>query len=123
VLAYSTAGLVALLPLALGGLGIVEASMSGLLILADVNTTYAFLAALAYRIASYWLPLLAGPPTYLLFRLRYGRRSPGAPRRARAAGRQRAAKRSDRGPSGSYGSASIAPGNVTRADVTFPLAA
>ena len=36
-------------------------------------------------------------------------RSPGAPRRARAANRQRAAKRSDRGPSGSYGSTSIAP--------------
>jgi len=27
---------------------------------------------LAYRIASYWLPLLAGPPSYLLFRHRYG---------------------------------------------------
>jgi len=31
------------------------------------------LATLAYRIASYWLPLLAGPPTYLLFRHRYER--------------------------------------------------
>jgi len=31
------------------------------------------LAILAYRIASYWLPLLAGPPAYLLFRHRYGR--------------------------------------------------
>ena len=50
-------------------------------------------------------------------------RSPGAPRRARAANRQRAAKRSDREPSGSYRSTSIAPANVTRADVTFPLAA
>jgi hypothetical protein len=34
---------------------------------------------LAYRIASYWLPLLAGPPAYMLFRHRYGR---PAPRRA-----------------------------------------
>ncbi len=40
---------------------------------------YAYLAVLAYRIASYWLPLLAGPPAYLLFRHRYGR---PAPRRA-----------------------------------------
>jgi hypothetical protein len=31
------------------------------------------LAILVYRIASYWLPLLAGPPAYLLFRHRYGR--------------------------------------------------
>jgi uncharacterized membrane protein YbhN (UPF0104 family) len=37
------------------------------------------LAVLAYRIASYWLPLLAGPPAYLLFRHRYGR---PVPRRA-----------------------------------------
>ena len=30
------------------------------------------LITLAYRIASYWLPLLAGPPAHLLFRHRYG---------------------------------------------------
>jgi uncharacterized protein (TIRG00374 family) len=73
LLAYSTAGIVALLPLTPGGLGIVEASMSGLLILAGVPAGYAVVATLAYRIASYWLPLLAGPPAYLLFRHRYGR--------------------------------------------------
>jgi len=38
-----------------------------------VRAGYAVLAILAYRIASYWLPLLAGPPAYLLFRHRYGR--------------------------------------------------
>jgi len=70
------------------------------------------------------LPLTpGGPPAYLLFRLRYGRPVPGAPRRARAANRQRTAKRSDRGPPGSFGSTSIAPANVTSADVAFPLAA
>ncbi len=56
-----------------------SASLSGLLILAGVRAGYAVLAILAYRIASYWLPLLAGPPAYLLFRHRYGR---PAPRRA-----------------------------------------
>ncbi len=39
----------------------------------------AVLATLAYRIASYWLPLLAELPASLLFRHRYGR---PAPRRA-----------------------------------------
>ena len=68
LLAYAAAGIIALFPLTPGGLGIVEASLSGLLILAGV---------LAYRIASYWLPLLAGPPAYLLFRHRYGRPAPG----------------------------------------------
>jgi uncharacterized protein (TIRG00374 family) len=73
LLAYSAAGIVALFPLTPGGLGIVEASLSGLLILAGVRAGYAFLATLAYRIASYWLPLISGLPAYLLFRHRYGR--------------------------------------------------
>jgi uncharacterized protein (TIRG00374 family) len=82
LLAYAAAGIVALLPLTPGGLGIVEASLTGLLVLADVPAGDAVLAILAYRIASYWLPLLAGPPAYLLFRHRYGppvrqRASPG----------------------------------------------
>ena len=78
LLAYSAAGIIALLPLTPGGLGIVEASLSGLLILAGVHPGEALLATLAYRIASYWLPLLAGPPAYLLFRHRYGRPTPRA---------------------------------------------
>ena len=75
LLAYSAAGIIAVFPITPGGLGIVEASLSGLLILAGVRPGYAVLATLAYRIACYWLPLLA----YLLFRHRYGR---PAPRRA-----------------------------------------
>jgi hypothetical protein len=76
LLAYSAANIVALLPITPGGLGLVEASLSGLLILAGVHPGYALLATLAYRVASYWLPLLAGPSAYLLYRHRYGR--PGA---------------------------------------------
>ena len=72
LLAYSAAGILALLPLTPGGLGIVEASLSGLLVLAGVRASYALLATLAYRVISYWLALLAGPPAYLLFRHRYG---------------------------------------------------
>jgi uncharacterized protein (TIRG00374 family) len=73
LLAYSAANIVALLPVTPGGLGLVEASLSGLLILASIRPGDAFLATLAYRIASCWLPLLAGPPAYLLYRHRYGR--------------------------------------------------
>ena len=61
-----------------GRAGIVEASLSGLLILAGVRPGYAVLATLAYRIASYWLLLLAGLPAYLFFRHRYGRAGPPA---------------------------------------------
>jgi uncharacterized membrane protein YbhN (UPF0104 family) len=59
-------------PVHSGGLGIVEASLSGLLILAGVHPGDAVLATLAYRVASDWLPLLAVPSAYLLFRHRYG---------------------------------------------------
>ena len=83
LVAYSAAGVIALFPVTPGGLGIVEASLSGLLILAGVRPGYALLATLAYRIASYWLPLLAGPPAYLFFRHRYGR---PVPRRATQGG-------------------------------------
>ena len=76
LLAYAAAGIIALFPVTPGGLGIVEASLSGLLILAGVSGGDAVLATLAYRLASYWLPLLAGPPAYLLFRHRYGRPAP-----------------------------------------------
>ena len=76
LLAYSAAGIVALIPATPGGLGIVEASLSGLLILAGVRPGSAVLATLAYRVTSYWLPVLAGPPAYLLFRHRYGKPVP-----------------------------------------------
>jgi uncharacterized protein (TIRG00374 family) len=72
LLAYAVAGLLALIPITPGGLGIVEAGLSALLILAGVPGGDAVVATLAYRIISYWLPILAGPVAYFLFRWRYG---------------------------------------------------
>ncbi len=71
LLAYAAAEILALLPITPGGLGIVEAGLSSLLVLAGVHPTTAVLATLAYRLASYWLPLISGVPAYLLFRRRY----------------------------------------------------
>jgi uncharacterized protein (TIRG00374 family) len=71
LLAYAAAGIVALVPITPGGLGIVEASLSGLLVLAGVPGGKAFVATLAYRLASYWLPLLVGLVAFVLFRRRY----------------------------------------------------
>jgi uncharacterized protein (TIRG00374 family) len=71
LLAYAATGIIALVPITPGGLGIVEASLSGLLVLAGVPGGKAFVATLVYRLASYWLPLLAGLAAYLLFRRRY----------------------------------------------------
>jgi uncharacterized membrane protein YbhN (UPF0104 family) len=72
LLAYAAVGIVALIPLTPGGLGVVEASLASMLILAGVPSSSAFVATLAYRLFAYWLPVLAGGPAYLLFRHRYG---------------------------------------------------
>lgn len=72
LLAYSTAGVIGLVPITPGGLGIFEASLSGLLVLAGVNASSAVVATLAYRLAQYWLPMIAGAVAYVLFRRRYG---------------------------------------------------
>lgn len=84
LLAYAAAGILALIPITPGGLGIVEAGLSSLLILAGVHPANAILATLAYRLASYWLPLVSGLPAYLLFRRQYAR---AAKRRAESGSR------------------------------------
>ena len=71
LLAYAVAGVIGLVPITPGGLGIVEASLSGLLVLAGLTVSEAVLATLAYRLASYWLPLMSGPFAYGAFKYRY----------------------------------------------------
>ena len=71
LLAYAVAGVIGLVPITPGGLGIVEASLSGLLYAAGLTGAEAVLATLAYRLASYWLPMMAGPVAYFVFRRRY----------------------------------------------------
>lgn len=72
LLAYCTAQLLAQLPLTPGGLGIVEAGMTGTLALIGVSAGAAALATLAYRLGSYWLQLPAGLVAWILHRRRYG---------------------------------------------------
>jgi uncharacterized protein (TIRG00374 family) len=72
LLAYAATAVLALLPLTPGGLGIVEASLSGLLVLANVASANAVVATLAFRVGSYWIPTLAGGVCYFLYRRRYG---------------------------------------------------
>jgi hypothetical protein len=72
LLAYAATAVIALVPLTPGGLGIVEASLSGLLVLAGVGSASAIIATLAYRLVTYWLPILAGGGVYVAFRHRHG---------------------------------------------------
>lgn len=83
LVAYAIAGIIAMIPATPGGLGLVEASLTGLLVLAQVDSSQAVLATLTYRLASYWAPLIAGPIAYGMFRLRY-RSGPAPPQAGQA---------------------------------------
>lgn len=73
LLAYVAAALLGLIPLTPGGLGFVEAGLTGTLVLAGVGAADAVVAALLYRLASFWMPMLAGIAAYTVFRHRYPR--------------------------------------------------
>jgi len=79
LIAYAMTGLIGLVPITPGGLGIVEASLTGFLVLAGVPSGAAVLATLIYRLDSYWVPMAAGPVAYRIFRRRYARRSKARP--------------------------------------------
>ena len=57
LLAYVAAQLLGTIPLTPGGLGFVEAGLTGLLRAAGVDGGDAIVATLAYRLVSFWLPL------------------------------------------------------------------
>ena len=71
LLAFVAASFLAMIPLTPGGLGFVEAGLTGMLALADVAASAAVVATLAYRLVSFWLPIPAGALAYGLFRRRY----------------------------------------------------
>jgi uncharacterized protein (TIRG00374 family) len=78
LLAYVAGALLALIPVTPGGLGFVEAGLTGMLTAAGVGAQDALVSTLAYRLVSFWLPLPAGGVAYLLFRRRYGLESAGS---------------------------------------------
>jgi uncharacterized membrane protein YbhN (UPF0104 family) len=67
LLAYVAGSLLGMVPLTPGGLGFVEAGLTGTLVLAGVDAGAAAAATLAYRLLSFWLPLPAGGVAYWLF--------------------------------------------------------
>jgi uncharacterized protein (TIRG00374 family) len=69
MLAFVAASLLGMIPITPGGLGFVEAGLSGMLTLAGVRAGDAVLATLAYRLASYWLPLVVGAGAYGAYRI------------------------------------------------------
>lgn len=70
LLAFVTASLLGKIPLTPGGLGFVEAGLTGMLILAGLSAGDAATATLAYRLVSYWLPIPLGALAYAAHRFR-----------------------------------------------------
>lgn len=71
LLAYVTASLLGMIPVTPGGLGFVEAGLTGTLALAGVSGGAAVVATLAYRLVSFWAPIPLGGVAYWLFGRRY----------------------------------------------------
>jgi uncharacterized protein (TIRG00374 family) len=72
LLAFFAAQLLGTLPLTPGGLGFVEAGLTGTLALAGVGAGAAVVATLAYRLVSFWLPIPAGAVAAIVHRRLYG---------------------------------------------------
>jgi uncharacterized membrane protein YbhN (UPF0104 family) len=79
LLAFCAAQLLGTLPITPGGLGLVEAGLTGTLALAGVGGGGAVLATLAYRLVSFWLPIPAGAVAAVVHRRRYGSADVGPP--------------------------------------------
>jgi uncharacterized protein (TIRG00374 family) len=71
LLAFVAGSALAMIPITPGGLGFVEAGLTGVLSLAGVRPDHAVLAVLLYRLFSYWLPLPSGLVASILFRRRH----------------------------------------------------
>jgi uncharacterized protein (TIRG00374 family) len=71
LLAYVAAGTLSMIPITPGGLGFVEAGLTGVLTLAGLSPDQAVLATLLYRLFSYWLPLPAGLVASIWFNRRH----------------------------------------------------
>jgi hypothetical protein len=72
LLAFFAAQLLGTLPLTPGGLGFVEAGLTGTLALAGVDPGAALVATLAYRLVSFWLPIPAGGVAAIIHKRLYG---------------------------------------------------
>jgi uncharacterized protein (TIRG00374 family) len=71
MVAYVAAAVLGMIPITPSGLGFVEAGLAVTLVWAGLPTAAATLAVLAYRMVSYWLPLVAGIVAAVVYRRRY----------------------------------------------------
>jgi putative heme transporter len=70
LIAYSLAKVAGILPITPGGLGVVEAGLSGLLVLHGMDSSRAIAATVLYRLISFWLLLPVGWSYWAFFKVR-----------------------------------------------------
>lgn len=73
LLAFAASQIAKMIPITPGGLGFVEAGLTGALALAGVGAAQAIVATAAYRLVSFFLPIVAGAVAYVSFRVERGR--------------------------------------------------
>lgn len=71
LLAYAAASVLAMVPFTPGGVGFVEVGLYSTLIITGIDAGDAGLATIAFRMISWWLPVMAGPAAWLAFKSRY----------------------------------------------------
>jgi hypothetical protein len=71
MIAYVAAAVLGMIPITPSGVGFVEAGLAVTLVWAGLPAAQATLTVLAYRMVSYWLPLVAGIAAAVVYRRRY----------------------------------------------------
>jgi len=74
LLAFAFGAALTMIPFTPGGLGFVEAGLTGALVVAGISAGEAVLATLVFRLMSFWLPMPVGAGAAYLFRRRYPRK-------------------------------------------------
>ncbi len=67
LIAYAGAQVLGMIPITPGGVGFVEVGLYSLLIISGISAQDASLATIAYRVVSWWVPIVAGFGAWLLF--------------------------------------------------------
>ncbi len=67
LLAYAGAQVLGMIPITPGGFGFVEVGLYSMLVISGISAQDASLAAVAYRLVSMWVPIVAGLFAYLAF--------------------------------------------------------
>jgi uncharacterized protein (TIRG00374 family) len=69
VVAYGVAYVLAAIPITPGGLGVVEATLTAVLVGFGVPRGQALVGVVSYRVANFWLPIPAGAAAYLALKV------------------------------------------------------